>query len=588
VANEVVGIDIVARLDGFREELAKIPDIGSKEAKQLASQLSREIKAAERASKRAGKAAIDSANAMKAQARAMSTLTKAVSLGPIIEGAKKLADAFKKGVERAVELDNAVGGDLAASLAELKTQTGGLADSFLVELTPALVASVKVLSDVANGARLAAETFFDLGNEQARQRAATDLGNKAIEAQADKIMFLKETLARFKADSDTSSEGVQNQIANFEGRIAAQVKVLQRLKGELKFGQNLTPGTDGKPAAVAGKPSRAAKGGPDPAKEAEAQAKRVVDALGQIRVASEDYAAALAGDEAVIRLAQRRTVEELQANLATVIDSTVATEGQRLEALAEFKAAEVALEQDTAAQIAAINAEAAEAEMEEKKRLHDRTLKMIEDEKTARHDSLNSYLGTAASVLGSIAGLVEVASDIEIESTREGSRARQKAMKEAWEAQTALAIAQAAINVPLSISQAAAGPWPAAIGFMVAAGAASAAGLVGVIAKAATGPKFHDGGSATDEIGATLLRGEVVLPRPAVRAMGGPDGVQGAVDSARGGSGAQSVTIVQKVGHKVYDVQTSRAVERTGSPLNTAIRRNNPRGTGRRNPYAGI
>jgi len=45
----VVGIDIVARLDGLREEMAKIPDIGAKEARTLTAALSREIKAAQRA-----------------------------------------------------------------------------------------------------------------------------------------------------------------------------------------------------------------------------------------------------------------------------------------------------------------------------------------------------------------------------------------------------------------------------------------------------------------------------------------------------------------------------------------------------------
>jgi hypothetical protein len=576
VANEVVGIDIIARLDGFREELAKIPDIGSKEAKQLAAQLSREIKSAERASARAAKAAKSSADAMKAQARAMSALTKAVSLGPIIEGARKLAQAFKAGVDRAVELDNVVGGDLAASLAELKGETGGLADAFIVELTPALLSSVKVLADVANGAKLAAQEFFGLEQEQARARAATEEGNAAIERQADKIEGLKVQLARFKADSDLSSESVQATIKTLEGNVAAQIGVLQRLKGELQFGQNTQPSAAGKPATPS-KPARAGKAGPDPAKEAEAQAKRIAAAFGEIKRASEDYAASLAGDEAVIRLEQSRTVEGLQANLAVILDSTMATEEQRIAALATFKAAEVALEEETQIRIRELQKETA-----------DQGVANVAKVAKVREQSDAEYLGVLSGVVGAASSLVGVLTQAQIDGAKDGSRAQKKAMKEAWEAQTVLAIAQAAINIPLSISQAAAGPWPAAIGFMVAAGAASAAGLAGVIAKAAVGPKFHDGGIASDETRATLLRDEMILPRPAVRALGGPSGVQDTVDRARGGGGGQSVTVIQKVGHKVYDVQTSRAVERTGSPLNTAIRRNNPRGTGRRNPYAGI
>ena len=57
MANPQVGIDIIARLDKFKAELAKIPDIGGKEARALTAQLSKEIRAAERAAQQAGKAA---------------------------------------------------------------------------------------------------------------------------------------------------------------------------------------------------------------------------------------------------------------------------------------------------------------------------------------------------------------------------------------------------------------------------------------------------------------------------------------------------------------------------------------------------
>ena len=49
--NEVIGIGIEARLEAFRQQMAEIPEIGAKEAKSLAAQLSQEIKAAEKASR---------------------------------------------------------------------------------------------------------------------------------------------------------------------------------------------------------------------------------------------------------------------------------------------------------------------------------------------------------------------------------------------------------------------------------------------------------------------------------------------------------------------------------------------------------
>jgi len=570
VANEVVGIDIIARLDGFREELAKIPDIGSKEAKQLAAQLSREIKSAERASARAAKAAKSSADAMKAQARAMSALTKAVSLGPIIEGARKLAQAFKAGVDRAVELDNVVGGDLAASLAELKGETGGLADAFIVELTPALLSSVKVLADVANGAKLAAQEFFGLEQEQARARAATEEGNAAIERQADKIEGLKVQLARFKADSDLSSESVQATIKTLEGNVAAQIGVLQRLKGELQFGQNTQPSAAGKPATPS-KPARAGKAGPDPAKEAEAQAKRIAAAFGEIKRASEDYAASLAGDEAVIRLEQSRTVEGLQANLAVILDSTMATEEQRIEALATFKAAEVALEEETQIRIRELRKETADQE----------AFNVAEIGKV--HEQGNAdYLGTLSGMVGAASSLIDVVTQAQIDGAEDGSEAQKKAMREAWEAQTAMALIQAALNIPLSVSNAMATPgvpYPVAAAFGVAAGIASGVAFGAVVAKAAAGPTFHSGtsGFAPDETSARVLRNEAVVTERGVGLLGGRD----AIDRANRGEGmAQSATFIMQVNDRTTDVQVSEAIRRPDSPLAVTIAESRPRRVG--------
>jgi hypothetical protein len=573
VANEVVGIDIIARLDGFREELAKIPDIGSKEAKQLAAQLSREIKSAERASARAAKAAKSSADAMKAQARAMSALTKAVSLGPIIEGARKLAQAFKAGVDRAVELDNVVGGDLAASLAELKGETGGLADAFIVELTPALLSSVKVLADVANGAKLAAQEFFGLEQEQARARAATEEGNAAIERQADKIEALKRELHDYQTSDSQNATFLKERpamIAKVTAEIERQIEVQKRLKGELKFGQNLTPSAAGKPAAP-GKPARAGKAGPDPAKEAEAQAKRIAAAFGEIKRASEDYAASLAGDEAVIRLEQSRTVEGLQANLAVILDSTMATEEQRIEALATFKAAEVALEEETQIRIRELRKETADQE----------AFNVAEIGKV--HERGNAdYLGTLSGMVGAASSLIDVVTQAQIDGAEDGSEAQKKAMREAWEAQTAMALIQAALNIPLSVSNAMATPgvpYPVAAAFGVAAGIASGVAFGAVVAKAAAGPTFHSGtsGFAPDETSARVLRNEAVVTERGVGLLGGRD----AIDRAnRGEWMAQSATFIMQVNDRTTDVQVSEAIRRPDSPLAVTIAESRPRRVG--------
>jgi len=61
--NEVVGIDIVARLDQFRAEMGKIPGITAENAKAMASELNKSIKAVETQAKSASKGAKEAASA---------------------------------------------------------------------------------------------------------------------------------------------------------------------------------------------------------------------------------------------------------------------------------------------------------------------------------------------------------------------------------------------------------------------------------------------------------------------------------------------------------------------------------------------
>lgn len=212
--------------------------------------------------------------------------------------------------------------------------------------------------------------------------------------------------------------------------------------------------------------------------------------------------------------------------------------------------------------------------------------KRVAIEKTAelRELTAGDYLSMSADTMGAVAGLVSAVSDIEISKTEETSKARQDALRKAWEAQTVVAIAQAALNIPLSISQASAAGYPAAVGFMIAAGAASTIALAGVIAKAAAGPKFHSGGDvdagarlgrsrgAPDEVNATLLLGERVQSRAEVRAAGA----------------GRPIIVVNQVGPRVVDAQTHEALRTGTGTLARQFRQVRPRRVGRHNMYSGI
>lgn len=171
---------------------------------------------------------------------------------------------------------------------------------------------------------------------------------------------------------------------------------------------------------------------------------------------------------------------------------------------------------------------------------------------------------------------------------RDLSNERTKDAEERRNREVGLAILMGEIQAGLAfantLAQFPGGASPAA--YAAAAAAAAAVGTATKISAAAgyaaSKESFHDGGLIGDEIDIRARRGEVVVSAPQVRAVGGPENVQQAVEQ-RGGRG--DIVVVQKLDHRVLDVQLHRAVQRTGSPLDSALRATNPRGTGRRNPY---
>lgn len=128
---EQVGIDIAARLDNFRAELAKIPEIGGKEAKALAGQLSREIRQAEQAARRAGGAAKDAAGGYRVLGDAAGKAGQSgaklagildATLGPAAANASR----FVNDLFDAVEVGALAGESAGISLATLGTAAATL------------------------------------------------------------------------------------------------------------------------------------------------------------------------------------------------------------------------------------------------------------------------------------------------------------------------------------------------------------------------------------------------------------------------------------------------------------------------------
>ena len=171
------------------------------------------------------------------------------------------------------------------------------------------------------------------------------------------------------------------------------------------------------------------------------------------------------------------------------------------------------------------------------------------------------------------------------------NQARSKDARKRKEREIGLAILLGELQAGLTFGSTLAQLGATPAGFAAAAAGAAAVGVATKISAAAGADRsegyFHDGGvvgGGADEVPVMARRGEGFLTPQAVRNLGGADGVE-RVNRGEPPAAPGPVYVVQKVGHRVYDVQTHAAVRRTGSPLDSALRRTNPRGTARRNPY---
>lgn len=151
--NEVVGIGIEARLEAFRQQMAEIPEIGGKEAKALAAQLSQEIKAAEKASKAAEKAAKDASKAQKEAGKDAASLTD--RLGKADQAAKKLGGALGGIVPELAPLIEGVGAvaDGAESLQAAGEAAGGGLAKVAAAAGPVVVAVAALALAYRNASR---------------------------------------------------------------------------------------------------------------------------------------------------------------------------------------------------------------------------------------------------------------------------------------------------------------------------------------------------------------------------------------------------------------------------------------------------
>ncbi len=580
MGNEVVGIDIVARLDGFRSELAKIPDIGGKEAKALVGQLARQIKSAEQASRGAASAA----RAHKVEVQGLSAAILKANFG--MEAFKKVVDISTRAigalVERAAEID----GEAKAAVEGLRASTQGLTDSLAIALVPAITTVTHGLADLADGAKLAVDWLTGMDDVQRRSIAGQEAASKAIERQASKVEELR---AEIKALSglSLSSDGSGPALEGLQAQLSAEIGVLRRLRGELGQAGTARPAVAvaaGETASVSGAAQPAAQAVVEPAVVEPA----VVDLGIDTAVVEEGIAAtrgleaalrgvevaALDGAEAV-RAAAEEEVAVLTAQLDAVVSAETVAADAKIALIQRTADAQAAIRAAADADILAMAAEQDAALAEIETAATQRRVQLARQEGAARIEEMDGWLGASAVTFAAVSDIAMAAADIGAAAAKDEAKERKKQAKALWAVQSAMAIAQAGVNVPLAISNAISNAPNPIVGAVmgIAAGIASGAALAATIAKAAAGPKFHGGGIVGDERPATLLTGEAVLNRDATRRLG-EDGVRRANAGVAMG---QEIRVQQVFRHRVLDEVVLDSMRRGGGPLYDAIAATRPR-----------
>ena len=565
MANPVIGIDIVARLDKLRAEIATLSPEMAAEAKAMTAALGKEIARQASAIRQVGNAARSAGSGMGAAAGQAQSL-RAQLLDVVQQaaaGQNPLMILNQQGFQIAQAMQGGAGA--SAALAAALGPVGAAAITVAAAAGVAYGAWRQLHEEQERGARVAAELMDssrDLAGIYEQQRVA--LANLAVArgemTDADMIAFTTGLAIQKQlnsAQAETSDRVSELRVE--AGSLAAQwAEWGESLGDSLGWLNPLGKAIDGltqssseldaeADALMAGMARQAEKVAA--AREEIVKARLEEKALTEAKKNAIDLTrryAEMMEEEARRRAEVAEGIDELRAIareaatsqldgyaaiLARTEDQVAAVREQReeLEALARTEAERAAVIAEAGAAILAIR----EAELEKVREVNDELAETerarlarvaasereytdwLDGEWDRRAEKVQQYGDAVANVLGSVAGFAaQMSSNMADES--------EKAARDWWIAQKTLAIAQATAQTAVAVTTALATPPAPNIPLAVMAGVAGAAQIATI---AAQEPSFHAGGTMyPDEQRARVLGGEAVLNRQAAAALG-PGGV---------------------------------------------------------------
>lgn len=595
--SEVVGIEIVAKVDGLKAELSRLAPGMEKEAKAMVAALERELKRAEKAAKSAAAESRAAGQAVKGLGDAAGkTGQSAAKLAGFLslvspeaaEAARSVADLADVG-EVGAEAGGALGVSLTAAGAAVAALSAaaivgyGVWSYYAVEAAHAAQVQERLNAVMAEGERVASrlgDITIDIGvetgaltQEQAKYERSVKAATKAHEERAAAIakesglteQQVKAAVAAAahseeaaKSQSEAQKKAVQlTAIANAEySNTVVLYGTLRDAETERRKAADAKTEAEKRAAAASRDVAAATKAAEDATRaqtealresqaamaDDSARAASVASALNSM--ASAQTAATTAGLEGADRLVAARDAE--LAQLEATYQAGVAaadSDAQRTALASQYASARVAIEEDAQRQMQAAIAQTAAAEQ------------------AARKAAVQSY----ANSFGQISAAAAAFGDLMTEEQRDAAMRLYRISK-------AAAITEATLNAVLAVSEASTIPYPANLLAMAAAGAMGAANVATIAATPP--PSFHIGTSAVgdgarvDEINARLQYREAVASRQGADILGRDN-----IDRANSGRvpryGGDAPAVI-RYRHKEYN-EFIRDNIRQGGPLRDAL-----------------
>ena len=513
--NAVVGIDIVARLDAFKAEMAKLGPEAAVAGKQIAAELSKGIKQNTAALNQQRTAAAAAAKATKDLGGGFKSLGDAgaregTAIGPLGGVLNKISPAAGEAASAVAGLTGSV---RAAGMAI------GLSNPIMAALTVVLIAGGAAYAYLARESAKAEEAVKLAGEAATKAQASHAAFTAVLDAEGDRARLASGEITREALAQEKATQKIN---AQFDQRLA-NIRELERA-GKIAAGAEF----DMESALERRRDAELAQSA-----ESFKSEQRLAGAKGATAKATAAQSEATKWYLDLLKMEQ----EEAEKTAQLEVDwlnwkITRARELRQQEHDEQEKAAETAAKEAEEWEEARVEAALAETEMlaaEQEKRLSD------------AQALGNSMSGFAVAVQDNIARAAE-----------EGTEKQKEELRAQWKAMQALRAGEAAINAFAAMARAQADyiyPLSLAIG-----GLALGTGLAEVATILGTNPTFHTGTSnATgrpDEFNARLQTGEGVVSRQGMDRLG-----RDTVDRANSGRtpAPTEIRVVNQYRHKEYN-----------------------------------